>query len=63
MKPFGKLPILYINKINFAYSFPIPYNVKKVIHETVHLLFTHLIIDIIGLYEKQQYACYAGTAG
>ena len=63
MKPFGKQPILYINKIYFAYSLPISYNIKKVIHETVRLLFTHLIIDIIGLFEKQQYNSYAGTAG
>ena len=63
MKPFGKLPILYINKIYFANRLPIPYNIKKVIHESVRLLFTHLIMDVIGLYEKQQYACNAGTAG
>ena len=30
MKLFGKLPILYINKLNFAYSLPIAYNIKKV---------------------------------
>ena len=29
MKLFGKLTILYINKIYFEYSLPIPYNINK----------------------------------